>query len=429
MAHESVPAGPDEGAELARLRERVAELEATGGRRRHRGRSFLAVVLIVIGCVLAPLGIVASWAADEVGDTDRYVATVGPLASDPDVQDAVANRATDAIMRRIDLQSLLADVPVDDRPLVQRSLGRLGDSLEGAVRSFVRDKAQAFVSSDAFENVWKQANRKAHGALDKALTGSGGGALEVEGGTVTLDLGPVVDQVKQRLVDSGLGVAAKIPETHTEFTLVTNENIGKARTYVRLLQVMGNWLPVLALVLVAAGVLISVRRRRALVAAALAVAVSCGVLGIGLRVFRVLYLDRLPEGVSPDAAAAVYDTMTHFLFTMVRMVVALGVVIALAAWLTGHGKRAALVRGLWTSGIDATRRTADRAGFRTGPVGPFVRTHRRWIVGILVVAALIAYVLWPHPTGWVVVAITLCLLFLLAVVDFLSEPTDRSAAP
>ncbi|MET8471412.1 hypothetical protein ABZY90_31585 [Streptomyces sp. NPDC006422] len=429
MAHESVPAGPDEGAELARLRERVAELEATGGRRRHRGRPFLAVVLIVIGCVLAPLGIVASWAADEVGDTDRYVATVGPLASDPDVQDAVANRATDAIMRRIDLQSLLADVPVDDRPLVQRSLGRLGDSLEGAVRSFVRDKAQAFVSSDAFENVWKQANRKAHGALDKALTGSGGGALEVEGGTVTLDLGPVVDQVKQRLVDSGLGVAAKIPETHTEFTLVTNENIGKARTYVRLLQVMGNWLPVLALVLVAAGVLISVRRRRALVAAALAVAVSCGVLGIGLRVFRVLYLDRLPEGVSPDAAAAVYDTMTHFLFTMVRMVVALGVVIALAAWLTGHGKRAALVRGLWTSGIDATRRTADRAGFRTGPVGPFVRTHRRWIVGILVVAALIAYVLWPHPTGWVVVAITLCLLFLLAVVDFLSEPTDRSAAP
>ncbi|MFJ9175496.1 hypothetical protein [Streptomyces sp. NPDC102360] len=421
MAEDTAPMDPAEQAELARLRGRVAELEAERGGRRHRGRSFLAVVLIVIGCVLAPLGIVASWAADTVGDTDRYVATVGPLASDPDIQKAVANRATNAIMQRIDLQSLLSEVPTDDRPLVDKSLGKLGDSLEGAVRSFVQDKAQGVVASDAFENIWKQTNRKAHSALDKALTGSGGGAVELKGGdTVTLDLGPVVEQVKQRLVDSGLTVAAKIPEVHTEFTLVTNDNIGKAKTYMRLLQVMGNWLPVLALVLVAAGVLLSVRRRRSLVATALAVAVSCGLLGIGLRVFRVIYLDRLPGGVSQDAAAAVYDTMTHFLFTMVRMVVALGVVVALGAWLTGRGKRARLVRGLWISGIDATRVTADRAGFRTGPVGPFVRDHRTWIVWILIAGSLLVYLLWSYPTGWVVVGIALCLLFLLAVVEFLA---------
>ncbi|MHB9758076.1 hypothetical protein ACYBSK_27165 [Streptomyces sp. BYX5S] len=420
--------GPAEQAELERLRGRVAALEAERAPRRHRGRSFLAVVLIVIGCVLAPLGIVASWAADQVGDTDRYVDTVAPLASDPDIQKAVANRATDAVMQRIDLQALLSEVDTDDRPLVEKSLGKLGDSLEGAVRSFVQDKAQAFVASDAFENVWEQTNRKAHGALDKALTGSGGGAVKLEGGdTVTLDLGPVVEQVKQRLVDSGLTVAARIPEVHTEYTLVTNDNIGKAKTYLRLLQVMGNWLPVIALVLVAAGVLLSGRRRRALVATALAVAVTCGLLGIGLRVGRVLYLDRLPADVSQDAAAAVYDTMTHFLFTTVRMVVALGVVVALAAWLTGRGRRALLVRGLWVSGIDATRLTADRAGFRTGPVGPFVRRYRAWIVGVLVVGALVVYLLWSYPTGWVVVGIALCLLFLLAVVEFLAAEGGNDA--
>ncbi|MFZ3597684.1 hypothetical protein [Streptomyces sp. BH104] len=436
MAEDTAPMGPAEQAELARLRGRVAELEAErgSGRRRHRGRSFPAVVLIVIGCVLAPLGIVASWAADTVGDTDRYVDTVAPLASDPDIQKAVANRATDAIMQRIDLRSLLSQVPTDDRPLVEKSLGKLGDSLEAAVRSFVQDKAQGFVASDAFENIWKQTNRTAHGALDKALTGSGGGAVKLEGGdTVTLDLGPVVEQVKQRLVDSGLTVAARIPEVHTDFTLVRSDNIGKAKTYMRLLQVMGNWLPVLALVLVAAGVLVSVRRRRSLVAAALAVAVSCGLLGIGLRVFRVIYLDRLPASVSQDAAAAVYDTMTHFLFTMVRMVVALGVVVALGAWLTGRGKRAGVVRGLWVSGIDGARLAADRAGFRTGPVGPFVRRYRTWLVWILVVAALLVHLLWSYPTGWVVVGIALCLLFLLAVVEFLAAEGngggDREAAP
>ncbi|MER5437721.1 hypothetical protein [Streptomyces sp. NPDC002790] len=431
MAEGSHRAGPDAQAELRALRERVATLESehSPGHRRHRGRSFLAAVLIVVGCVLAPLSVVAAWAADQVGDTDRYVATVGPLAADPAVQDAVANRATDALMSRIDLSILLSDVPAQDRPRLEKALGSLGDSLESAVRSFVHDKARAVAGSDAFETIWKQGNRRAHSTLDKALTGKGGGAVQLKGDTVTVDLAPLVDRVKQRLVDNGMTVAGRIPEIHTDFTLVTSENISKARTYVRLLQLAGNWLPVIALVLVAAGVLLSVRRRRALVTGALAVAVATGLLGIGLRVFRVIYLDRLPADVSQDAAAAVYDTMTHFLFTMVRMVVALGVVVALAAWLTGPGHRAGLLRGLWTSGIGGVRATAERAGMRTGPVGPFVGRHRTWITWVLVAAALLTYLLWSHPTGWVVVGIALCLLLALAVVEFLGgaapEETGR----
>ncbi|MEV0317324.1 hypothetical protein ACIBKX_23080 [Streptomyces sp. NPDC050658] len=412
-----------EGEELRELRARLAALEAERAERdkppRHRGRSAVACLLVVVGCLLAPLSVVASWAADQVGDTDRYVATVAPLASDPDVQDAVADRATDAVMSRIDLSTLLSDVPAQDRPRLEKALGRLGDSLEGAVRSFVHDKARALAGSDAFENIWEQANRQAHSAVNKALTGKGGGAVQLEGDAVTLDLGPLVERVKERLVDEGMAVAGRIPAVDASFTLVRSENIGKAKTYVRLLQLAGNWLPVIALALVAAGVLISVRKRRALVGGAVAVAVATGLLGIGLRVFRVIYLDRLPASVSQDAAAAVYDTMTHFLFTMVRMVVALGVVVALAAWLTGSGRRAALVRGLWSSGIGAVRATADRAGLRIGPVGSFVRRYRGWITWVLVAGALLIYLVWSYPTGWVVVGIALCLVAALAVVEFL----------
>ncbi|MFB7506010.1 hypothetical protein [Streptomyces broussonetiae] len=431
MTEGSADGDHTERSDIAALRARVAALEsARPGPPRHRGRSSLAAVLIVVGCVLAPLSVVAAWAADELGDTDRYVATVAPLASDPAVQNAVADRATDALMSHLDLPALLSEAVPQDRPRLRKALGgRLGDSLEGAVRSFVHDQARTVAASDAFKTLWTDANRSIHSSLDKALTGSGGGAVQLRNDSVTLDLGPLVDRVEQRLVDAGMTVAAHIPAVHTDFTLLRSDQVGKVKTYVRLLQLAGNRLPVLAVLLVAAGVLLSVRRRRALVAGCLGVAVATGILGIGLRVFRVIYLDRLPADVSPAAAGAVYDALTHFLYTTVRMVVALGIVIALGAWLAGPGRYAGLVRGLWTSGIGAVRATADRAGLRTGPVGPFVRRHRAWITWLLVVVSLLVYLLWSYPTGWVVVGIALCLLFVLAVVEFLAAQPPADGRP
>ncbi|MFE3016943.1 hypothetical protein [Streptomyces sp. NPDC059256] len=416
--------GTDGGTELEHLRARVTALETSAPRPgHHRVRSFFSALLIVIGCVLAPLGAVAAWSADEVGNTDRYVDTVAPLASDADVQNAVATRVTDAVMEHIDLNSVLEGVAPADRPRLTKALGKLGDSLESALRSFVHDKSQEVVASDAFKTVWVDANRKVHDAVDKALTGNGGGAVELTNDAVKIDLGPVVDQVKQRLVDDGLTVAGRIPQVNAEFTVFKSEDIGKVKTGFRLLQIAGFWLPVLALLLVVVGVLLAVRRRRALVAAALGVAFALLLLGLGLTGFRAVYLDALPAEVSQPAAGSVYDAMVRYLRTTVRMVVTLGIVVALAAWLTGPGRWAALVRQTWHSGLGAVRATIARAGLHTGPVGPWVRRHRRWIVWVLVAGAVLAYVLWSYPTAWVVVGLALGLLFALAVVELVAgEP-------
>ncbi|MFJ6756286.1 hypothetical protein ACIQNK_14875 [Streptomyces sp. NPDC091273] len=425
------PGTDAERSELEHLRTRVAALEANKAAREphHRWKSFFAALLIIIGCVLAPLAAVAAWASSEVGDTDRYVATVAPLASDPDIQAAAANRVTNAVMEHIDLPTLLEGVAPADRPLLEKALGKLGNSLESAVRSFVHDKAEDIIASDTFERIWTEANRRIHTAVDKALTGSGGGAVKINNDSVTVDLGPVVDQVKQRLVDEGMTVASKIPEVHTDFTVLQADNIGKVKTYFRLLQIAGTWLPVLSVLLVAAGVLLSRHRRHVLVIAALAFAFATLMLGVGLTVFRVVYLNALPDSVSQPAAGSIYDAMTHYLRTTVRMAVVLGVVIALAAWLTGPGRWATVVRQGWHSGIGAVRATADRAGLRTGPVGPFVHRHRGWITWILVAAAVLTVILWSYPTGWVIFGIALALLFAMALAEFLAEDgTDDGAA-
>ncbi|MFI9210930.1 hypothetical protein ACIGW7_22790 [Streptomyces sp. NPDC053253] len=417
-----------DGDDLAALRARIAALEAgkeAARPPRHRLRSFCAALLIVIGCVLTPLGIVASWTSDIVGDTDRYVQTVTPLASDPDVQAAVANRVTTAVMEHIDLNSLLEGVAPEQRPLLEKALGKLGDSLESAVGSFVHDRAQDVVASSAFQTIWVDANRAIHTSLDRALTGSDEGAVKIETDKVTIDLAPVIDRVKERLVDSGMTVAGKIPEIHTDFTVLQADDIGKVKTGFSLLQLMGVWLPVISVLLVAGGVLLAGRRRRALVAGALGVAVAAVVLGVALTVFRTVYLNALPSGTSPAAAGSVYDTLVRYLRTSVRVYATLGVLLAIAAWISGPSRPATLVRGLWDSGISATRATADHAGLRTGPVGPFVRRFRTWITWILVAAAAAACVFWPHPTGWVVLGLALGLLFALAVVAFLAEESHE----
>ncbi|MFF1681440.1 hypothetical protein ACFVYG_36020 [Streptomyces sp. NPDC058256] len=204
--------------ELAELRARVAELEKRGPKvPRHRVRALLAVLLIVLAAVLTPLSAVASWASDTVGDTDRYVKTMEPLASDPDLQAAVANRVTDAVMQRLDVATILSSVEPADRPLAGKALDALSGPVTTGISGFVHSTALKFVSSDAFATLWTQLNRRAHAAVEKALTGSGGGAVKLTDDAVIIDLAPVIEKVKQALVDNGLAVASKIPEVHTVF--------------------------------------------------------------------------------------------------------------------------------------------------------------------------------------------------------------------
>ncbi len=89
-----------EQAELERLRAEVARLQsqqpAQARRRRHRlgWRLPVATLLIVLGCVLAPVSVLAVWSANQVSDTSRYVANIEPLIHEPAIQNALTNKVT-----------------------------------------------------------------------------------------------------------------------------------------------------------------------------------------------------------------------------------------------------------------------------------------------------------------------------------------------
>ncbi|WP_052432918.1 hypothetical protein [Streptacidiphilus carbonis] len=416
------PGRADE-AELDRLRHQVAELS----RPHHRLRSTGAGILLALVLILTPLAVVASWTASIMGDTDRYVATMGPLVESPAVQEAIAARAGTAVSQHLDLNTLLEQVAPTDRPLLTRALGRLGTPIESALAGFVQKQTLAVVSSSWFRTFWTDANRRIHTSMVKALTGKGGGAVRLTDNSVTIDLAPVIDQVKQRLVDSGVTIAAKIPTVHTSFTVFDAEHISAARTGFRLLQLLGDWLGVLTVLLAALAVWLARRRRRALVTAAVLVAAGALLLGLGLVVGRAIYLDRLPATVASDAAAAVFDQLVRFLRTAVRSVAVLGIAVALGAWLSGPGRRAAQLRSLWSAGIGATRDAGEQMGLRLGPVPGFVHRWKRWLVWTALAAGGLTLALWSYPTGWVVVGIVLAVLFAVTVIEFLDREPEADS--
>ncbi|MFH9581807.1 hypothetical protein ACH4MO_27930 [Streptomyces globisporus] len=266
----------------------------------------LSAVLLVLLAVLVPLSALSAWVDLEIDDTDRYVAAVSPLSSDPAVQATVTDLVTEEAMRRIDL-----------------------GPLQDTVREFLHETVRSFTTTEAFRDAWDTANRVAHQAVKAALDGDSGQA-------VTIDLAPVIDQVKQDLVRDGVPFADQIPVERTEITLLGPGQADELRDSFRWLRYCSIWPAVATLVLLVLVVGIATVRgglRAGLWATAI---VGAGFV-LGAIVLRVLVavgrgrvLDEVPGG-DRDAAAAVVDALTASLRTTVWWVLAVGAVLLVGA--------------------------------------------------------------------------------------------------
>lgn len=386
--------------ELERLRAANAELERRVARRVRR-RSAISGLLLVLGCGLAVLSLLAIWLRVTLLDTDRYVDTVAPIAAQPAVQDAVAAQLSSAISARIDFTSLAREV-LPDRADV------LAPAIERGAQSVISDRIHAFTRSDRFQTLWMEANRRAHTRLVDLLTTGRSKRLALDDETLYLDLSPAVDRVKAALNERGLSrIAAAIPPTvDGRVELLQSSAFADARQGVRRLRGVAVLLPFLALLSLIGSVWLASSWRRGLLHAGLGVALAMLGLIALLAVGRSLYLDALDQGALPrDAASGIFDTLVAFLRSGVRVVVVVAILVALLTFFAGLPLRALFGR-VWGSG------------------------QRRWIARqqrtlMLIVGGLGLVVLfaWSPLTGGVVLVTLLTVGVLCGVIALLGlEP-------
>ncbi|MDH3755139.1 MAG: hypothetical protein OEU32_14810, partial [Acidimicrobiia bacterium] len=152
-----------------------------------RWRRSLAVVLAVTAAIGLVLAVTATWMNRTLLDTDQWVQSVEPLPQDSEIQGIVAEQVADEVLTVIDLPDLMDGL-----------LGPAGKFLavpaEDAARSAIEEVTVVVLASPEFEQLWIDANRRAHEAAVKVLKGEVDAVTNVDG-QVTLDLVPLINNV------------------------------------------------------------------------------------------------------------------------------------------------------------------------------------------------------------------------------------------
>ena len=142
------------------------------------------MLTVVVFTVTVP----AAWGARTVLNTDRYVATVAPLANDPAVQQSIARKVTAQVFEALNVEGVISDAlaSIGDRATV------LAGPLTTALRGFVQEQVLRVVQSDAFDTFWTEANRFVHTQVVEILKGNEEQVSVVEG-KVLLNLVPLIN--------------------------------------------------------------------------------------------------------------------------------------------------------------------------------------------------------------------------------------------
>ncbi|SDH55823.1 hypothetical protein SAMN04515691_0968 [Leifsonia sp. 98AMF] len=391
--------------------------------------TLLATVLIVLGAILAPVAVVASWAKVQLTDTDSFVATYAPLAHDPGVQAFVTDEAVKAVQDNVDIDQLTSQVidgitDLGTGPVATKALESLKGPLAQGVESLLRSTVQRFVASDAFAQVWQQALRTSHDQLIATMQNDPKAAVTVgSDGSVGIQLAPIIDRVKQLLLDQGVTFAAQIPSVDRTITVAQNSSIPTLQLFYGLAVAAGAWLPWVAIGLLALGVVVARRRALALIWAAVALGLAMGITLAAIGIGRLVFVSSVSPSLVPSGLAqTLFSTVTDAMIATAVAVLVLAIAVAVVGWFSGPFAVPRRLRGFFGDGVAWVRQSAERHGITTGRAGEWMYAQRTLLrAAVAVIAA--AVVLFVRPLTPALIIWTLVLAALVvAILELVQRP-------
>ncbi|MFA6002271.1 MAG: hypothetical protein WC828_09225, partial [Thermoleophilia bacterium] len=355
-------------------------------------KNLAAIVLIVLGCMVATVSVAIVWLNKVVLDSDEYVTTITPLSEDPAIKDAVANKVTDELFARTHAADLAREALPD-------KVDFLAAPIVGATQGYVNEQIRKQLDSEEFVKIWQESNRKGHDMLKQVLSGEKG-TIYSEEGKVYLDLGALFEIVKARLADKGITIFEniRIEDTGTQFTIFEYQNITVAQQSIHLLSGLATWLPIISLVLFAAAMWLSRNRWNALFWIGLGLAAGMALLLVGVAIGRGYYLDAVASGKTIDlpAATSFFDIIAGSLKTTLRRGFAFGLAVAGVGFIMGPYPLAVTFRA-WVMKLYRAGKEA-REDLNLEPSGVWVARQKGILRAAGIVLALLTLVVMDQPS-------------------------------
>jgi hypothetical protein len=331
-------------AEVAELRQQVAAHDEEKQARRHPWRRFVVGLLIVLGCIVFAFANYAFWLRDTALNTEGWLAAVGPLTKNPVVADAVSGYVVQELYTALDVEQLLSELLP---PRLEGLSGPAGIALQG----LVQDTVSTAIQSDQFQEIWRLLNRTIHGALVTALRGDLG-LLQLERGQLILPLDALLGPVGEGL---GLGSLEQLlGEDAFKIVLFSSSTLAVLQQVVYFLDVIGVLLPLVAFVLFFLAWLVSLWRRQTVFWIGMGIAITMALSLLVSAIVWPLALGSVPTYQIRIVAEEILNTVTRYLTIQTVLLLIVGLLIALAAWLAGpHPSAVAFVNGVgqWWDGL------------------------------------------------------------------------------
>lgn len=302
-----------------------------------RARRIWVRIILVLATLLAIFAIFAIWANRQLMNPDNWSKTSTELLQKPTVRTAVSSYLIDQLYANVDVSGQL-------KSGLPKELAPLAGPISGALHSVAEQGAERALATPQVQNVWRNANRAADQALVQIVKG-GGSRVEIEGGTVSLNLRQIVSDLTTRL---GLpsSLADKLPASVANVKIVTSDQLGLVRNLAKALHALAVWLTIIAAALYALAVFLAGgRRRRTLMS------VGFGFVFAGLIVIlaRKIGQGQLVSAITNDAsiepaAKDAYSVATSLLVQVSSASIIIGIPLIFAGWFAGPARWAVSAR-------------------------------------------------------------------------------------
>ena len=305
-------------------------------------RGLLVWSLLGLATILLFVSSLTVWSKRQLLNNQAWADTSSQLLANDEVRGAVAQKLSDALFQRVDIEAQLRErLP----PRSQGAAPALAAALQNTVGPAAADR---LLQRPKVQALWENANKRAHAAVVRVLEGKDlgrNGNISTANGEVTLDLRPAITRLATRLgVEDKL--KANADPNAGQLVIMKSSQLSAAQTAVKTLKALSSLLVILVVALYALAIYLARGRRRLLLGATGGSLVFVGLVLASLRRFvGTAVVDSLVKTeANKHPVSVIWGLETSVMRDIAVILVVYGVLVLLATVVAGPNRAAVAVR-------------------------------------------------------------------------------------